>query len=41
VFKVKKIPKEYYPEILFVIFLVVMLAKVYFMVQLAEGNITI
>tara|TARA_B100000575_G_scaffold57829_1_gene43648 strand:+ start:5516 stop:5635 length:120 start_codon:yes stop_codon:yes gene_type:complete len=32
-----KIPKEYYPEILFIIFLVVMLTKVYIMVQLANG----
>ena len=36
VFRYKKIPKEYYPEILFIIFLIVMLAKVYFMVQLAN-----
>ena len=31
------IPKEYYPEILFVIFLVVMFSKVYIMVQLANS----
>jgi hypothetical protein len=37
VFKYKKIPKEYYPELLFVIFLIVMFAKVYFMVQLANA----
>ena len=36
-FNYKKIPKEYYPEILFVIFLIVMLTKVYLMVQLANA----
>jgi len=32
-----KIPKEYYPEILFVVFLIVMFSKVYIMVQLANS----
>ena len=36
-FRIKKIPKEYYPEILFVFFLVVMFSKVYIMVQLANS----
>jgi len=38
VFKIDKIPKEYYPEILFVIFLIVMFAKVYILVQLANSK---
>ena len=33
----KRIPKQYYPEILFALFLVVMLTKVYIMVQLANA----
>jgi hypothetical protein len=34
----KKIPKEFYPEILFMIFLIVMFVKVYFLIQLANAS---
>ena len=33
-----RIRKEYYPEIIFVLFLIVMFAKVYILIQLANSE---
>jgi len=35
--KLMKIPKQYYPEIIFFLFLIIMFAKVYILIQLADS----